>query len=283
MTTNRKHENHHFVSQFYLRHWCDENGRLWVYPKSGAEPFQSTPKSFSCEKGLYDTSTHDELSDVDVEGLLSEMEGLYSARWPNVFSRIRDPETKMNLARFLAIQYLRNPKQKESLKTTNGFIREIISRLDPGQKELTIIDFDKREHTIPIAELTTHAQDTKKNISDGFIRSLMGDVMNLAEVLYARKWGVLVAATPAFVTSDNPVILIRGSSTKRNIGFRTPGTEIHFPITPTLLLIIKDEWKRDGMFHNLTSLGGVNNEIMEQSERFAFGRRPLKRRNGNLI
>ncbi|WP_425602308.1 DUF4238 domain-containing protein [Luteolibacter yonseiensis] len=55
MKRNRRSERHHFVPQFYLRHWCNHKDRLWVHPMDGKQPYESRANSVAFERGLYST------------------------------------------------------------------------------------------------------------------------------------------------------------------------------------------------------------------------------------
>jgi hypothetical protein len=95
-----------------------------VWPTDGRKPFKARPKSFAAENGLYDTAGTPQ-EGFDIEGKLAEVEGLYAGRWPEMFDRIDKPDTKMNIARFLALHHLRNPKAKDGIRKVNTMFGNI--------------------------------------------------------------------------------------------------------------------------------------------------------------
>ena len=44
---------HHYVPQFYLKRFVDDNGQVWVYDKDTDRVFSSTPRNVAAEHGFY--------------------------------------------------------------------------------------------------------------------------------------------------------------------------------------------------------------------------------------
>ena len=44
---------HHYVSQFYLKLFCDESKRLWVWDKSSRKVYRTTPRSVASQTYFY--------------------------------------------------------------------------------------------------------------------------------------------------------------------------------------------------------------------------------------
>lgn len=265
---DRSKESHHFVPQFYLRQWCDRDGYLWVVPTaSDRKPFKSTPKAVAAANGLYD-SAGTPFADFDYEGELAKIEGLYARIWPDVFDGIGDPQTKEHLSRFLALMLVRNPRQKDRLAKLNHLCGMIAS--EATGPEVLFIDAAGSRSTIKVSELQRAATNSDQVLHEGFLNVLRGTLKTHAEAIAGRRWGVIVADQPIFVTSDNPVVLRRGECTLPAYGLRTPGTEITFPISPTRLLVISDTFKEDGLHYPLLKMGDWNAVRMESADRFVF-------------
>ena len=277
MKPNRKKENHHFVPQSYLRNWCAADGKMWVHPLDGRSGFRATPQNFATEKGLHDTSDIPELADFDFEGELSTVEGLYSSRWLDFFNDTTNPRTKMNISRFIALFHLRNPIQRETIREVNAGFRALVERVG-DQEKIDFITPDGKTLSVRTQDIRNFTTDTPINIKTGFLVQMRTAVEDLAKVLFARKWGVIYApdSAPVFITSDCPVVLHRGTSTRENFGFRTPGTEITFPISPSKMLKISDRFEQDGLHYPLLRLGDLNEGTVMTAERFIFSARKLE-------
>src|SRR4051812_45010833 len=100
MGKNGPNTKSHYLSQFYLRGWCDQNSRLWVHHKEGWPPKQTGPGGVGFVRGLYDSSSHPVFSHLDTEADLSTMiENHYAPVWPDIFHRVQDARTKRTLSR----------------------------------------------------------------------------------------------------------------------------------------------------------------------------------------
>ena len=270
MDRNPRQERSHYVPQFYLRQWCDDDGKLWAHPIDGSASFRSKPGSVAVEKGLYDSSMIVGMKDWDTERTLSGLEGIFSSVWPGIFERIHEaPDTKWILAQYLAITHLRHPYQKGKIRGINQMYRDIVEDLQGQHDEVEFIHGDQKVK-VPIDEIREHASDTDENINRAFIRFLRQSTEDLADVFIQRKWGVFVADYPAFVTGDCPLVRWKGDSTKERFGFATPGTQITFPLSPYKLLMIQDGFEEDGMLYPLESLGNLNQGVRAASKRFVF-------------
>src|SRR4051794_13581231 len=104
---------HHFVPQFYLRHWCDSAGKLWVYPLDGTSPFRASPRQFAAETNLYTPRIGAEAVRHDTEDWLSGWEGHFAKVWPEIVDRADNPRTRANVARFIGTLIARHPKYRD--------------------------------------------------------------------------------------------------------------------------------------------------------------------------
>jgi hypothetical protein len=277
MKPDRKTESHHYVPQFYLRQWCGTDGKMWIKPVDGRSPFRASPKNFAAENGLYDTSDIPEFSALDQEGDLGAIEGLFDSRWPEVFDGTMDPATKMNISRFLALMHLRHPRVKKHVQESNSVFRRLVEMTE-GKEQIEIVTPNGEIHILLKSDVEAYASDTPENIKAGFIYSMRRSIEDLATALNSRKWGVIFTkgGAPVFITGDCPLVLQRGSCTRRTFGFRTPGTVITFPISPSKMLRIGDDFAVDGLHYPLVALGDLNDAVVLEAERFVFSSVEMK-------
>jgi hypothetical protein len=273
MAPDRKSESHHYVPQFYLRHWCAADGKMWVYPvEDGSVGFRASPKNFAAETGLYNSADVPTFSAYDFEARFSQIEGLFDSCWPEVFDSIADPKTKANIARFLALMHIRHPRHKVEVRKTNAELRRMAAHAKAqGYAEFEVIDANGQAAILRVCDVEQLVGDNSAATKAGFLNALTS-VESLAQILSARKWGVVFnpSETPVFLTSDRPLILHPGTSGRETFGFATSGTEITFPITPTKLLRISDAFEKDGLHYPLIALGNVNEQVVLTATRFVF-------------
>jgi hypothetical protein len=113
----------------------------------------------------------------------------------------------------------------------NEVLRETVQDLAPDA--VVEIVAESQTHKIGVAEILEGTKAEKPTIASGFLRAMHSTVQDIAEVLIARRWGIVCSEKPSFATSDCPVIFNRGTCQRRVFGFRTPGTKMLFPCSPT--------------------------------------------------
>jgi len=266
MVPKRTHELHHYVPQFYLRHWCDEEEQFWVIPKNGGKTFRSGPRNVAAERGLYDTSRHTRLGQIDHEGIFAEFEGMVSTVWPGVFNGIGHPPTRFALASFISSLHHRHPKQKEWVSRIFKAIEAALANFVPGQS-IEIVD-GPATYRFRALEKVEGQPDT--SVEEGFLGLIRSDTERaVAQVLVGRRWGVLHSPLP-LLTCDNPVIVLKGTAPSYLDDPAMPGTEVLFPINPTMMLVINDRFEQDGLHYELTDIGNLNDQVRHAAKRFVF-------------
>lgn len=91
-----------------------------------------------------------------------------------------------------------------------------------------------------------------------------------ADALMSRRWLVVVAETPAFITSDDPVVLLRGSCWRPKYGLGSPGTIVNFAVSPFRFLVLADEWERTFDHGVLDDANVFVRRIISGASRFVF-------------
>lgn len=220
---------HHYVPQFYLARFVDDDGHLWVYDKHIDNVFCSSPRNIGCEKGFY---TLPELLDIGanvthLESQFSEIEGEASriiACWLTQLEqhdRVMIPEVNREImSQFLVLQLLRTAEAREQLlQFAEGLAQETIAFL-PEQD--------------PRADATSlHAH-------------LLWDEELIASMSERVKGMIWVFArnhtTTSFCTSDHPVLIKSKDSKDWLMGARVfdAGVYLVYPLTPEWILYCKD-------------------------------------------
>jgi Protein of unknown function (DUF4238) len=192
----------HYVPQFLLRNFGNgKKDQVWVYDKSSGRSFPSNARNIASESRFYDFEYQGHL--LTLETWLSELEG----KAKSVISSILDAytlsaltkEQKNILASFLSVQLTRTKTFREEWNAFPRMIRK---------------HFEKSGDQVGAPE-------------------------NYAAHFLDKDW-VLAATTRKhpFLLSDNP--LTRQNMIDRpnrgNLGLKTPGIEIYFPLSPTRAL-----------------------------------------------
>jgi hypothetical protein len=108
-------KRHHWVPQFYLGYFSvpEDPGHVWIYRRESRSTFKTTIRNVAVETNLYSVDSENG-QDPALEKRLAGLEGLYSQWWAKMRNsdkppNIDSPDTRLNLARFMAIQMSRNP------------------------------------------------------------------------------------------------------------------------------------------------------------------------------
>ncbi|WHU03678.1 DUF4238 domain-containing protein [Sphingomonas sp. NIBR02145] len=260
---------HHYVPQFHLRRFADEQGRLWVWDKQSDRIFRTLPGGIAAEKQFYrltqyEADGHDPLT---MERQLSEMEGevsLITGQWLEWLSQMEPPEkvlipriNRWIVARYLAVQLLR------TLDT-----REFLSAIAEIERGVPVDAGEARElHTELIWDM---------DVVERFAKRFRGSIW-----IFARN----DSATP-FVTSDNPVSF-RSSDNRqwmRSIVL-PPSAYLVFAISPRVMLYCYPRVgaaRKLGKFADCLSPVTLDDEMVESensgqvfmASRFLFSNRP---------
>jgi hypothetical protein len=123
---------------------------------------------------------------------------------------------------------------------------------------------------VSAAEILEFASTDPDAVRTDWLRQMPTLAPSLADLLFSRRWGVIFATAPAFITSDNPVFLDRGRYGGKKFGIGTPGTLISFPISPTRFLLIADEWEHPFMHYRLEDDRVFMRRVVRRAHRFVF-------------
>jgi len=262
---------HHYAPQFYLRQWCDEAGKLVVYPLDGSPPFRTTPRNIAAESNLYTPLPGAPAVRDDHEQWFSGWEGHFAKVWPDIFDRGDNPRTRKNLALFLATLLIRHPAAREVVGEIN---RQLVT-LASGAPNGAHIAIRNRHGVaeVAVADICKYAATDADGIRTDWLRQMPAVARRVSDELFNRRWGVVFAETDSFVTSDIPVALHRGAYRGAQFGIGTPGTLIFFPISPRRFLVIADEWEAPFMHYKLDDERVFTRRVVRGADRFIFARR----------
>ena len=252
-------KNHHFVPVSYLRGFLDPNevaqGQhvLWRY-RPGEKPVRKGPKGVAAEEFFYqapETPGHED----DTEPVLAEIESLVAPHLEKL--RAGDiglsPQEKGELSSFIALCFTRTVayrdlvnsmmvgvfrlRAKKILETEGELdrIAESVTEDKDIEPALANKESIRRELQAVVAKERTVTQQSKGwTIKQAFERST-----EYSDLFEGLTWLLLEAPDgEAFITSDNPVILIdpgvvRGSKRYRHSSL----LQFHFPVCSRYYLV----------------------------------------------
>ncbi|MCJ8346184.1 DUF4238 domain-containing protein [bacterium] len=223
MPKNSQTITQHYVPQFLLRHFSENNKRVWVFDKREQRVFCSNVKNVGAENRFYDFQLNGE--DLGMEDALARYESLSSSIIQKIISSesIADISNsdRQILSGFVAIQFLRTRRSRDSYL-------ELASELEKRTQEIIkgnygIIDkFDVTEEDAKISQ----------------IQSLL-DFDNLVPLISSKSW-LLQKSPPSnpFWLSDHPVVMQNHNDygPYGNISLAVKGIELYLPLSSGLVL-----------------------------------------------
>ena len=218
---------HHYVPQFYLKLFCDDSKRLWVWDKSSRKVYRTTPRSVASQTYFYripefigtdvdPLCLEKDLSSLedDAANLLGQLIPVLCDMQPMDRVEMMDDARKA-LSTFLSVQFLRTADQREILAL---FSQKI------GSYKEGISDEEKAN---------LHAQML---YSEGIVEEI-------AERIFQSIWIFARNTTETpFWTSDNPVCWKTHDNRMwlKGPGIFSEGSYVVYPITPSLILYCKE-------------------------------------------
>lgn len=218
---------HHYVPRFYLKFFCDQSERFWVWDKNSGKVFRTAPNKVAAGTHFYRVPQFigTEVDPLFLEKDLASLEAkaaailqtcavLLDTMKPLQYLQM-DDEERWVLSSFIAVQFLRTAEQRDILALfalKNGFYKDGLS-----QEE----------------KVNLHAQML---CSGGLVEEIAQRVFDSIWI-YARNR----TSTP-FWTSDNPVAFKTGDNRMwlKGPGIFSSGSYVVFPITPSYVLYCKE-------------------------------------------
>ena len=285
-------KKHHYLPQFYLKLFSQDQFHLHVYDKkaiSSESPFRyQTIEKIAFENNLYTYKTKDGGKET-LEDFFCQIEGKASG----VIKKLelhQDilPMERGHLALFIAFLWLRTPVSRDETLGAQEELAEKNMRMMyhfPQQKELMRKFLEgKGQHPSDkeLDDLIDFAVNPKRSKivvkfpTEHWIKQMLSLSNDIYVYLAKCEWEIKHAIKKyAFITSDNPVLLIPSEKPDPfyGIGLLTPGVKKVVPLSASMYLIMHEpneeliliHTKADKIFYRK-----VNEWTMKNAERFIF-------------
>lgn len=227
-----KPAKHHFVPKLILRHFTDENGKLFFFdrrvPDIGVRP--STPTKIFRQNHLYSTIAPDGSKDPQLEGDISKIETRADEVVTKIIDNVRrglapslSDQEKMLWDEFTLLQWKRTPQSLEKYMNpdaANESIDQLIAEFEQHQRRLTQ---NERE------------QLNQPGARDRLIQNIKVDVVRRRpnksiSFLNERGIGIAVISNKdkSFVIGSNPIVKLNHPGRSH---ISDHSTEVWFPIS----------------------------------------------------
>jgi hypothetical protein len=285
-------KRHHYLPQFYLKGFSQDTSHLHIFDKKTTDKesqfrYQTTEK-IAYENDLYTYRTKS-LKKATLEGFFSQIEGL-AKRVIVKLDKKQDitPLERGHLALFIALLWFRTPTWKTETLGLQGELTEKMIRMNyhlPQQKELMREFFQKEGKDFTEKELDDHidfAVNPKRSKivitfpPEHWIKQMLTLANDVYIYLAHCGWEVKHAEKKyAFLTSDNPVLLIPSEEPHPFYGFGllTPGVKKTIPLTANMYLAMHEPQEELLLFHTIATkefCRDANTWTLRNADRLVF-------------
>ena len=268
--TEKYTKRQHYIPQFYLKRFTDEEGYLHVYDMENKKYFHTAPINFGCENNLYETpiSTPNKLGEQfllrnDIENTFARYEGEFASflnrldhictRDQNPNALILDKEEKEILYRLIANLLFRHPYMMDYMQLDNAekvdsdFI-EIIDNI------LKYIPICTTSELIEAAAKKTMLTEELEN----------NNILQFVDSIRKLHFMFIYSASDHFITSSFPITIGEDKTI-----LDKEKTCIHFTLSPSLSVMIGNYNEIEKLHNHIVVIH--NNQIIQ-----AFNNQKLK-------
>ncbi|MFN8400084.1 MAG: DUF4238 domain-containing protein [Anaerolineales bacterium] len=263
----------HYVPQVYLRNFATQRKKeffICCFDKATRKTFKPNVKNVANQTGFYNF--------INSEGEKASIESFFN-----------DAETKMKYA----LQELNDKPTSSTLMAH----REVIAKFFALQEERTLVFRDVHNDTIRLVNKRLKPdgfefpEPTENDTREFQARFLIDMADSFTGVLLDLKW-ILVSnkTNMPFWTSDNPIAKYNPHKSELvgNLGWKSPGIQLHIPISPALAIIMCDPFEYADMapelpafapsvdFNNSGQVIEAKQYVFSQSDDFSLAHKMLQ-------
>jgi hypothetical protein len=214
-----------------LTGFAEASGKVWVYmPKK--EPFTIFPENIAFEKYLYAVSDDKvDRDDVVERKFFAVVDGLIPPIVRDMEARkLLGIRERQHLAFYAAVQLVRTPAYRDSLKTVYSGLneRQLVEHMNKTFKNLPEELDPNTFEPVPM---------TEKSHQNNFVMNILNESSQKWEMFALRKWRVLHTQKTAFVTSSIGLGFdLIGQSASTTMNITDKNSLIYFPLSAKMAL-----------------------------------------------
>jgi len=230
----KKIKKQHYVPQFYLKSFSlrktlkgKKNFSINVFDKDLEKIYMSNIKNIAQEKYFYDKDGH-QLIEKNLSQIESACSKVYNSLVKDEnFFLMEIPQKRDYMSLLLTIQILRTKEMRLYVK---DMVKEFKKEM---YKDYELLSDDLIEQLEALTD--------EKSIKNQHLRHF-GQILDLIPMFDQKKWCLLINETKSpYWTSDSPIVKFNPFPSKYgNLGLRSPGIQLYFPLSPKLCLCLLD-------------------------------------------
>ncbi|MCE5200768.1 MAG: DUF4238 domain-containing protein [Armatimonadota bacterium] len=242
----------HWVPRFYLKYFATPETvntpkpRVWIFHRHDGDPVLAGVNDICAQNHLYSPADIDGKHSFEMESRFAQAEALLSRIWPQLatgFVDLSSPSLRKGIALLTSIMLVRTPAMLEQTKKIHDELVSFYETLPKDSLEnprIGEIVFRGRAMSFGATSYNTYKSASGNELQRIFVDHIKYSVGEIATVLLEKRWSVIVADEPVFITTDNPVTYTNSDLAKGTFGLKTKHTVVLFTLSPTRLLTMDD-------------------------------------------
>ena len=265
MATNTKVQ--HWVPQFYLRYFATPETRdtdrpqVWIFSKHDGDPKRTSIRNVAAKSYFYTPKDVSGSRDWQTDTRLSDLESVLSRVWPELANGFidlhRSEAIRRAVALFVSTLHLRHPPSHRLTVNLHSQLVSLFETLSNGSAGNPLVaDIEYRGEVRPFDTFgyAEYRNADPERLRQVFVDDLRANATWFAEALLEKRWSVVFAEEPIFITTDTPVAIV--NQTRERFGVKTPGTVISPPLSLTRVLLMDDRLDQpEGHYYPLRNHG----------------------------
>lgn len=286
----------HYIPQFYLNHFSisGKPGYIFAYRRN-KRVFETKARNVAAKNDLYIfTDKRTGRKSDELEKMFSWLEGLTAPLIQKINSGASLSELKNKdhnvLAEFISYLHVRNLGFRERQKNlANTLLVTQLKILAQNEKEFKKVFVKTKHATKDVDKMREYALNFEKHFKidwgkkndDYFLKQSLLLALEISPIIFYKEWHILDNKTSrVFITSDNPVILIRPQGLPPFYGLGIANSHIVVPTSPNKALLLRTTNKRaeDPKIINVNRgfVETINRHTMFYAHKFVYSNLLLK-------
>jgi hypothetical protein len=246
-----KPKNQHWVPKFYLKSFATPDTRdaaepkVWVFGKDSGDPTLTNLRNIAAKRYLYSPKRPGGSRDWTMEDRLASLETLLAPMWRDVANGFVDLNEHTSLrkaiALFVSTLHFRHPQSRQRVAEIHSKLVSLVEDFPKDQhrnKKVYLLDSDGSPKVFDSSNYQQWNNAGPDDLHQMFVDSIRDHSGEFARILLEKRWAVVFADAPVFITTDTPVAIVNRHRTP--FGITTPGTLLSLPLSPTRVLIMDD-------------------------------------------
>lgn len=217
-----------------------------------------------------------------MEDRLSSLESLLASIWPLLASSFVDLNGDIALrkaiALFISTLHFRHPYSRQRVEEIHSQLVALFEDFPKdkhGNPTVSLLDRDGSSKPFDSSNFQQWRDSGPEDLHQMFVDSINDHSGEFAQILLKKRWSIVFADDPVFITTDTPVAIVNRH--RKPFGISTPGSVLSLPISPTRILMMDDRNDQPkGQYYALGSHGSGPANLMAWHccQRFMISPRP---------